>query len=93
MNARFRLKGGWELHARTAPEAMGRHGPALREIILWEPQTSDPDRLRTGQSYSGDDWSACFRMLREELEKRGWLSAYLVARQAWGEARELGRER
>ena len=79
MNARFRLKDGWELRARTAPDALGRYGPALCEIILWEPETNDPDRLRTGMSYSGDDWKACFRQLRQEMAQGGvWLSAHLV---------------
>ncbi len=88
MNARFRLKDGWELCARTAPEAMGRRGPALYEVVLWEP---DPDpskdapgetRLRTGASYSGDSWKECFRRLRDELGSKGWLGASLIANEA-----------
>jgi hypothetical protein len=63
---------------------MGRYGPTLREIVLWAPEP-DPSKdapgeltLRTGQSYSGDSWKECFRRLREDQEKHGWLTAKLV---------------
>lgn len=77
MNTRFRLNGGWELHARTPPDAQGPYAPALREIVLWGPEP-DPAKdapgelsLRTGQSYSGDSWKECFRRLRDDQAKNG----------------------
>lgn len=86
MNARFRLKDGWEVHARTAPDAMGYYGPAMFEVVLWEPPPNPAEDspgemwLRTGASYSGDSWKECFRKLRDELGKKGWLGARLVPR-------------
>lgn len=69
---------------RTPPDAMSQYGFALREVVLWGPEPDPRDdapgemALRTGQSYSGDDWRSCFRRLREDQAKHGWLTAKLV---------------